>query len=237
LYVCNEKGSIREGRVYPEVEKLKLNEKTLKWMYEGSGGAYKVNGDPPPYAGYISRYSHADGKGRINGQVITDPDVCARFQEAYLSSPRCPLETAMAQVAERAEALNPVGEPTPNFCFAAGTLVHTKQGLVPIEQIQVGDWVLSKHESGEGERAYKRVLRTIKSDQEEPIIYVDYYSEIDLQRYGSDALKRYGLFVTPGHPFYIKNAGWYPAIKVINPDELVSHDDTPVSAFDAFTLW
>lgn len=30
-------------------------------------------------------------------------------------------------------------------CFAGGTLVHTKAGLVPIEKIQVGDLVLSKH--------------------------------------------------------------------------------------------
>lgn len=41
--------------------------------------------------------------------------------------------------------------------FAAGTLVHTKDGLRPIEQIKVGDSVLSKHESGDGERAYRRV--------------------------------------------------------------------------------
>lgn len=32
--------------------------------------------------------------------------------------------------------------------FVAGTLVHTDKGLVPIEQIKVGDMVLSKHQSG-----------------------------------------------------------------------------------------
>jgi len=47
----------------------------------------------------------------------------------------------------------------PGACFAKGTLVHTKEGLVPIEQIKVGDWVLSKPENG-GEQAYKRVLQT-----------------------------------------------------------------------------
>ncbi|MBI2750617.1 MAG: hypothetical protein HYX43_15190 [Burkholderiales bacterium] len=38
--------------------------------------------------------------------------------------------------------------------------MHTKEGLRPIEQIEVGDWVLSKNESGDGERDYKRVTKT-----------------------------------------------------------------------------
>lgn len=33
-------------------------------------------------------------------------------------------------------------------CFIAGTLVHTDKGLVPIEQIKVGDMVLSQPEQG-----------------------------------------------------------------------------------------
>jgi hypothetical protein len=45
--------------------------------------------------------------------------------------------------------------------FVAGTLVHTDKGLVPIEQLKVGDMVLSKHESGEGEQAYKPVVRDV----------------------------------------------------------------------------
>jgi hypothetical protein len=44
-------------------------------------------------------------------------------------------------------------------CLVAGTLVHTKDGLKPIEQIQVGDWVLSQPED-KGEQAYKRVVNT-----------------------------------------------------------------------------
>jgi hypothetical protein len=52
-------------------------------------------------------------------------------------------------------------------CFAAGTLVHTREGLRPIEQIQVGDWVLSKPESGEGECEYKRVTETFSFEDRE----------------------------------------------------------------------
>lgn len=33
-------------------------------------------------------------------------------------------------------------------CFIAGTPVHTDKGLVPIEQIKVGDLVLSQPEQG-----------------------------------------------------------------------------------------
>lgn len=58
-------------------------------------------------------------------------------------------------------------------CFVAGTLVHTKHGLVPIEQIKVGDWVLSKPDSGEGEVTYKRVVDTFEFDDKE-IWYVEY---------------------------------------------------------------
>ena len=46
--------------------------------------------------------------------------------------------------------------------FIKGTRAHTKDGLKPIEEIKVGDYVLSKPESGEGEVAYKRVVRTVK---------------------------------------------------------------------------
>jgi hypothetical protein len=46
-------------------------------------------------------------------------------------------------------------------CFVAGTVVWTDKGQVRIEEIKVGDFVLSKHDSGTGEQAYKRVLDTI----------------------------------------------------------------------------
>ncbi len=45
-----------------------------------------------------------------------------------------------------------------NSGFVAGTLVHTDKGLVPIQDIKVGDRVLSKDENGEGETEYKKVI-------------------------------------------------------------------------------
>ena len=44
--------------------------------------------------------------------------------------------------------------------FTAGTLVHTEKGLVPIEQLKIGDKVLSKLADGSGELIYKSVKNT-----------------------------------------------------------------------------
>lgn len=57
-------------------------------------------------------------------------------------------------------------------CFVAGTLVHTKEGLGPIEQIKVGDYVLSKPEEGGGETAYKRVVNTFEFEDKKRGLYL-----------------------------------------------------------------
>ena len=50
--------------------------------------------------------------------------------------------------------------------FVAGTLVHTDKGLVPIQEIKVGDWVLSRPELGgkdaptNNSRKWKSATRT-----------------------------------------------------------------------------
>jgi Pretoxin HINT domain len=111
------------------------------------------------------------------------------------------------------------GRPDPEFagasrelessaCFVAGTLVHTQEGLKPIEQIKVGDMVLSKHESGEGERAYKRVTKTFMHENRE-VLYIGVGGkQADGQNYYSR------LFVTPEHPIWVRGKGWKEAAKV-----------------------
>jgi hypothetical protein len=105
-------------------------------------------------------------------------------------------------------------------CFVAGTLVHTKEGLKPIEEICVGDWVLSypddqappvrwREEGGErwvifrqeDEYTYRQVTRTFVHE-DKPICEVEI---IDFSN-GIETLK-----VTPDHPFYVKHIGWTPA--------------------------
>ena len=88
-------------------------------------------------------------------------------------------------------------------CFAGGTLVHTKNGLVPIEQIQVGDWVLSKHEGGEGEREYKRVTKTFVHEDREVI---------RIACGGNECYQN--IIVTPEHPIWVQGKGWRAANKI-----------------------
>ncbi|MDO9569180.1 MAG: polymorphic toxin-type HINT domain-containing protein [Hydrogenophaga sp.] len=95
-------------------------------------------------------------------------------------------------------------------CFVAGTLVHTREGLKPIEQIQVGDWVLSKPEFGEGEQAYKLVTKTVSFDEKE--VWTIAISEKDVTDpsvetfYHSKECTR--IVATPNHPFWVVGKGW-----------------------------
>ena len=88
-----------------------------------------------------------------------------------------------------------------DFCFAAGTLVHTANGLVAIEKIRVGDLVLSQPEAG-GEKAYKRVLNTVVH-QDKHVILVSYVVQ--------DEMEAHHLVVTGNHPFWVKDKGWLRA--------------------------
>lgn len=96
-------------------------------------------------------------------------------------------------------------------CFVAGTLVHTKNGLVPIEKIRIGDWVLSQPEI-KGEQAYKRVSDTFVFEDKE-VMFIDFLPEAEFERArATHTLVREGtkqpFVVTPNHPFWIESVGW-----------------------------
>lgn len=94
-------------------------------------------------------------------------------------------------------------------CFIAGTPIWTDRGPVPIEQIKVGDLVLSKCEHT-GEQAYKRVTRTFK--REKQIVYpLSYAVE-------AEDGKRYCemIFCTKEHPFWERDDGWMTCDELLN---------------------
>ena len=82
--------------------------------------------------------------------------------------------------------------PTLSSCLLAGTLVWSDSGPVPIEQIRVGDLVLSQNPET-GELAYKPVLKTTVRPPVRMLKIV----------FGGKALQSSG-----GHPFWIAGKGW-----------------------------
>ncbi|WP_037585305.1 polymorphic toxin-type HINT domain-containing protein [Stenoxybacter acetivorans] len=96
-------------------------------------------------------------------------------------------------------------------CFVAGTLIHTKEGLRPIEQIKVGDDVLSTPEDGSGGTAYKKVINTFEfEDQEtwfiswEDLTMLKAHTKHEIGR--DEYLKAYGngfVITTPNHLFWV----------------------------------
>ena len=88
----------------------------------------------------------------------------------------------------------PTGEMCVFTCFPAGTPVATKDGLRPIEEIEMGDWVYAYNEKT-GETKLRQVLGTVQRE-------VDAIVEISL---GEEKIR-----TTPEHPFYI-NGQWKAA--------------------------
>ena len=83
--------------------------------------------------------------------------------------------------------------------FVAGTIVHTKNGLVPIEQIKIGDLVLSKQENSNGEPTYKQVVNTFVHKNRE-VWVVDYVVQ--------NEMASRSLVVTGDLPFWVMRVGW-----------------------------
>ena len=91
------------------------------------------------------------------------------------------------------------------YCFVAGTPVETEDSQKPIEEIEVGDQVLSQ-DPVTGDVTYKTVLKTSVNETTELIhVFV-----------GGDEIQ-----TTPSHPFYVAQFGWTDAVNLRAGDVLV----------------
>jgi hypothetical protein len=94
--------------------------------------------------------------------------------------------------------------------FVAGTLVHTDKGLVPIEQIKVGDIVLSKPDTASNApNSYKRVVSAYKSSEKKPIQLlgiVNAVREKEDEWYPDDS-QHETFLLTEDHPIWIDQVG------------------------------
>ena len=97
-------------------------------------------------------------------------------------------------------------------CFVAGTLIATEEGLKPIEEIKVGDYVWSE-EPISGEKGLKRVANTFVHDKKQ-LVYV----YIDGKR----------IDTTEEHPFWVEGKGWILAGQLKKGDVLRLKSDKNV---------
>ena len=126
-------------------------------------------------------------------------------------------------------------------CFVAGTLVHTREGLKSIEQIKVGDWVLTQPEST-GERTYRKVTRTVQFENT-AVWTATYFLKAELEQARAEQRMmrpdcEYRLVVTPNHPFWVKGKGWVQMKDLdIDIDELELADGQIALLSTAYPLY
>ncbi|MCG2572302.1 hypothetical protein LVY74_01860 [Acinetobacter sp. ME22] len=131
-----------------------------------------------------------------------------------------------------------------HVCFVGGTLVHTERGIIPIQEVQVGDKVLSKNENDKTIN-YQTVKNVIKTEQQRVIRVsfrywineslsimkrLDRLDEIK-EKYGEEP--RADLLVTANHPFWVVGKGWVEAINLSAKDRVV---DTLGNLYDVNQL-
>ncbi|MGP0174504.1 TolC family outer membrane protein [Pseudomonas sp. NCHU5208] len=103
-------------------------------------------------------------------------------------------------------------------CFIKGTRVYTREGKKPIEEIQVGDWVLSCPEDSPGQPEYKRVVRTFAHDPQ-PVFRIIIHPEGWVFPDPS-----YFVVATGNHPFWVEGVGWTCA-DALNPQQWLRQGD------------
>lgn len=103
-------------------------------------------------------------------------------------------------------------------CFVAGTEILTERGMVPIEQIRVGDLVMAR-DPETGETAFKPVTTLFVND-EDPV----WELVVDTED-GETETHR----VTDNHPYWVNGRGWVE-VKNLKPGmEIATSDGDPVT--------
>ena len=105
------------------------------------------------------------------------------------------------------------------LCFKEGTLIETKDGLKPIEEIKEGDLVLAFDEQT-GEQSFKSVARLFRNTTSE-WYHITVNGEV--------------IICTADHPFYVAGLGFVPAKDLSVKDKLLSSDNSVVD-IDSITI-
>lgn len=108
-------------------------------------------------------------------------------------------------------------EAVPNGCLP-GTLIHTKNGLIPIEEIRLGDWLLSQIEATVASTpVYRQVLKTFVFEEKEVFLFRCY-------KPSGKSIEQ--LIVTRNQPFWVAGIGWTRADEIDMGHEIELADGT-----------
>lgn len=116
--------------------------------------------------------------------------------------------------------------------FVPGTLVLTDQGRKPINEIMIGDRVISRQGS-DAEPSYSSVKR-VHSFKEAVIWVIKLAIEVPGQL-GRDALV-YHLYVAENHPLLVEGLGWCPARYLKDTHRLILANDRRAEVMQAWPV-
>jgi hypothetical protein len=120
------------------------------------------------------------------------------------------LHQGLEQVSTMLTSESPLATKGANqLCFVEGTPVHTKDGLKPIEEIEVGDLVASKNDKT-GEVEWKPVVELFRNKDKE-VLNIGFAGPFG---------KLETLGVTAEHPFWVEGKGWTNAGDLAIDDEI-----------------
>jgi RHS repeat-associated protein len=97
------------------------------------------------------------------------------------------------------------------LCLKEGTLVHTKEGPEPIEEVDVGD-ILATRDESTGEIGWQPVTRRIRTEN------VEVFNIVVEDSIGSKET----IGATHEHPFWVVEKGWLSAADLKPGDDLLS---------------
>ena len=104
---------------------------------------------------------------------------------------------------------------TGTSCFVAGTMVDVPGGQIPIESLQVGDFVVADHEQS-GERGARKITRTFRTENREVarLVLEDRETKV-----------RETILATPEHPFFVIGLGFTPVSQLRPGESYVARRD------------
>lgn len=100
--------------------------------------------------------------------------------------------------------------------FIAGTLIHSSRGLVPIEQLQAGDWVLSRSDIG-GDNSYQVILNNYRAT-EKPLYLLRFYIR---NRLNPDKNRSEYVVAAQDQFFRTVDQGWLALSQIMEDDQLM----------------